>query len=240
MNTEDSLNRVLVLNPNSSASVTQVLDASVAPLRRAGGPLIDCETLIEGPKAIESDDDVSDVAPKVRNFIATCNAGAFVIACFSDPGLALARRASKRPVYSMAECGYAAALTRGSRFGVISILTELLPRHRRHIRALGIESRLAADLPLGLGVFELAQSERVVPKLHDVGRALIRNHSADVLVLGCAGLAAYRSSLEDDLGVPVVEPVQAAISLAVGTLLVSGESITQARAEFPPASAPPS
>ncbi len=180
MNASDAANRILVLNPNSSASVTRLLDESVAPLRRVGGIRIDCVTLDQGPKAVESDDDVSDVAPMVRDFVVGQYAGAFVIACFSDPGLDMARRVTRRPVYGMAECGYAAAITRGGRFGVISILAESLSRHRRYIRALGIESRLATDLPLGLGVLELAQSERVAPRLQRIGHTLISNHGADV------------------------------------------------------------
>lgn len=240
MNASDPANRILVLNPNSSASVTRLLDESVAPLRRAGDIRIECVTLDQGPRAIESDDDVSDVAPKVRDFVAGQDAGAFVIACFSDPGLEMARRATRRPVYGMAECGYAGAMARGGRFGVISILAESLPRHRRHIRALGIESRLAADLPLGLGVLELSQSESVTPRLREIGHALISNHGADVLVLGCAGLAAYRTSLENDLGVPVIEPVQAAVSFALGALMTSAGAVTPGRAESPTGSAPAS
>ena len=240
MSVSDLSAQVLILNPNSSPSVTRMLDDSVAPFRFPGGPEIRCETLNEGPEAIESEEDVLEVAPRVRDFVACHEAGAFVIACFSDPGLAEARSVSRRPVFGMAECGYAAALTRGSRFGVISILADSLPRHRRHIRALGIDSRLAADLPLGIGMRELNQSNRVASKLRGVGRALIHDHDADVLVLGCAGLAAYRAALEADTGVPVIEPVQAAASFAVAALLTGSAPVKSDRAGSPTANAPPS
>lgn len=231
--------RILVLNPNSSESVTRVLDDSLTPLKRAGGPEICCDTLRDAPPAIESDDDVREAAAKVEDYIAARaeDAGAFVIACFSDPGIAGARAATPRPVFGMAECGYAAAMTRGKRFGVISILPESPPRHHRYIRALGIESRLAGDLPLGLKVLELNDPERVAPRLRDVGQALIDNHAADVLVLGCAGLAAYRAELSEALKVPVIEPVQAAVGFALSALLVENE-LRPSRAASPPASAP--
>jgi len=178
-------------------------------------------TLAGGPPAIESDDDVAAAAFLVQSYVAENQqqADAFVIACFSDPGLARARAAVSRPVFGMAESGYLTALARGARFGVVSILAASLPRHRSYIRALGIESRLAGDLPLDLGVLALSDPGTVAPRLREVGEALVGGHGADVLVLGCAGLAGYRAGLEDALGVPVVEPVQAAVAMALGAVM---------------------
>ena len=117
------------------------------------------------------------------------------------------------------ESGYLTALSRGERFGVISILPGALVRHRRHIERIGIGTRLAADLPVGLGVTELADEQRAYPRLCRVGQSLRDEHRADVLLLGCAGMAPYRRRLEEALGVPVVEPVQAAVTLALGAVL---------------------
>lgn len=215
--------RIVVLNPNSSELVTLSIDAALAPLKLAGGPEIECVTLRSGPAAIESDDDVAEVAPFVKKFVRENSiiAGAFVIACFSDPGLESARRSTRTPVFGMAECGYLTALTRGARFGVISILESSIPRHGRYISTLGLESRFAGDLPLGLGVGELTQSGRVRERLIAVGEKLTRNHGADVLVLGCAGLAGYRADFERAVSVPVVDPVQAAVTMAAGTVLTA-------------------
>ena len=44
---------LIVINPNSSETVTQGIDAAVEPLRRFGVP-IRCLTLAEGPPGIES------------------------------------------------------------------------------------------------------------------------------------------------------------------------------------------
>ena len=213
--------RIIVLNPNSSSSVTDTLEQSLTALNACSGPEIRCVTLAEGPPAIESDKDVAAAAPLVESYVAENKrqADAFVIACFSDPGLERARAAVGSPVFGMAECGYLTALARGARFGVVSILAASLPRHRRYIRALGIDSRLAGDLPLDLGVLALNDPDVVVPRLREVGEALVGGHGADVLVLGCAGLAGYRAGLEDALGVPVVEPVQAAVAMALGAVM---------------------
>ena len=211
---------IVVLNPNSSQCVTDALSEALQPLRFAGGPPIRCATLAAGPPAIETDEQVAAVVEPVCDYIRDHQegSGAFVIACFSDPGLPQARRASARPVFGMAECGLLTALAHGRRYGVISILASSLPRHLSYIRALGIESRLAADLPVGLGVLELADHAVALKRMGRVGARLRDEHDADVIVMGCAGMAALRTPLEENLGIPVIEPVQAAVSMAMGAV----------------------
>lgn len=211
---------ILVLNPNSSQSVTDALHTALEPLRFSGGPSIRCATLAEGPPAIETDDHVAGVVEPVCAYVRSNeeSAGAFVIACFSDPGLRQARGTSPRPVFGMAESGLLTALAHGQRFGVISILESSLRRHLSYIRDLGIEGRLAADLPLGLGVLELEDHGFALDRMCAVGARLRDEHGADVVVLGCAGMAALRAPLQAHLGIPVIEPVQAAVSMAMGAV----------------------
>ena len=210
--------RILVINPNSTAAVTRAIDEAMAPLRIVGGPEIVCTTLAEGPPGIESQTDADGVIAPLCRAIGEQEAAcaAFVIACFSDPGLFSAREVSTKPVLGIAECGLLTALTLGHRFGVISILARSVPRHLRYIAAMGLGQRLAADLPIGLGVTELADARTTLRRMIDVGRSLRSDHGADVLVMGCAGMARYRAELETAVGVPVVEPTQAAVVMAIG------------------------
>ena len=55
----------------------------------------------------------------------------------------------------------------------------------------------------------------------DVGKALRERHGADVVVMGCAGMARYRKPLQDEIGIPVVEPTQAAVAMAIGRVRLS-------------------
>ncbi len=213
---------IVVLNPNSSQSVTDALDEGLEQLRFSGGPLIRCATLAQGPPAIESDEQVAAAVEPVCDYLRDHenDAGAFVIACFSDPGLHQGRRASARPVFGMAECGLLTALAHGRRYGVVSILASSLPRHLRAMRDMGIAGRLAADLPLGLGVLELGDRALALERMVTVGSRLRDEHDADVVVLGCAGMAALRTPLEEKLGIPVIEPVQAAVSMAMRAVVL--------------------
>ena len=209
---------IYIVNPNSSQHVTEGIDAAVAPMRAVSPVPIEARTLKEGPPGIESQAHVDGV---VAPLLAHCaaleeEASAFVVACFSDPGLAALREQSARPVLGIAESAVLTAMTLGQRFGIISILSKSIPRHMRYLGAMGVMDRLAADRPLELGVLELQDRARTFERLVTVGQELRDGAGADVLILGCAGMTAYRGDLEARLGLPVVEPCQAAAALAIG------------------------
>ena len=212
------MSRILVINPNSTEAVTRGIDAACEPLRMAVGPAIECVTLKEGPPGIESQQHVDGVvAPLValvRSREADCSA--FVIACYSDPGLHSVREATRKPVLGIMECGLATAMTLGQKIGVIAILQKSIPRHLRAMGAMGLMDRLAAELPVGLGVTELSDEARTLGRMKEVGLRLRDEHGANVIVMGCAGMARYRDALADATGLPVVEPTQAAVAMAVG------------------------
>jgi allantoin racemase len=222
---------IVVINPNSTEAVTRAIDRAVAPLRMAGGPAIECVTLAEGPPGIETQAHVEQVvAPILRRIGERPEAAAFVIACFSDPGLHAAREAAGRPVLGIAECGLLTALTLGERFGIISILPGSVARHRRYVRQLGLDARFAGDLPIGLGVVELSDAGRTLVHLSAIGSELRDHHAADVLVFGCAGMAQYRQEIEAAVGLPVVDPTQAAVTMAIGAVrLARAEAIEAAK-----------
>jgi Asp/Glu/hydantoin racemase len=210
--------RILVINPNSTEAVTRGIDEAVEPLRMAGGPAIECMTLAEGPAGIETQQHVDGVvAPLVRAVRERDrDYDAFVIACYSDPGLHSVRETTKKPVLGISECGILTALTLGQKFGVIAILKQSVARHLRYMGALGVIDRLAAELPVGLSVTELSDEKKTFGRMVEVGKMLRDGHGADVVVMGCAGMARYRKPLQDAIGVPVVEPTQAAVAMAVG------------------------
>jgi len=210
--------RILVINPNSTEAVTRGIDQAVEPLRMPGGPAIDCVTLKEGPPGIETQQHVDGVVAPMLNLMRAKESqyAAFVIACYSDPGLHSLREATRKPVLGIAECGILTALTLGQKFGVIAILQQSIPRHLRYVGALGLSERLAAELPVGLRVVELSDEAKTFGRMVEVGKALRERHGADVLVMGCAGMARYRKPLQDEIGIPVVEPTQAAVAMAIG------------------------
>jgi Asp/Glu/hydantoin racemase len=84
---------------------------------------------------------------------------------------------------------------------------------------MGLQHRFAGELPIGLGVTELEGDPAAVEaRMAEVGGRLVAEHGADVLILGCAGMARYRRPLGERLGVPVLDPSQAAVAQAVAAV----------------------
>ena len=212
--------RIVVITPNSSVDVTDGIDAAMQPLRFSDGPSIDCLTLKAGPPGIETQRHVDSVVGPLCDLIERegNNTDAFVIACFSDPGLHSARETTTRPVMGISESGITTALTLGEKFGIIAILPKGVTRHKRYIRQIGLEGRLAGDRAIGVGVTGLSAEEEVESRMTAVGRKLIEEDGADTLIMGCAGMARYRHRLEDTLGVPVIDPSQAAVADAIAAV----------------------
>lgn len=218
---------LIVINPNSSTAVTAGIDRAVEPLRGLGLP-IRCETLAEGPRGIESQTDADSVIAPMLAMARRMQAEAagFVVACFSDPGLHAMRERASVPVLGIMESAVLTAMTMGHRFGVIAILPNSVPRHLRAFGAMGVTGRLAGDRALGLTVAELSDPCTTRTRMETVGRTLRDTDQADVLIMGCAGMADYRAGLETALGIPVIDPCQAAVSMAIGRIALAATSET--------------
>ena len=213
---------LIVINPNSSQSVTDGIASALSPFEGRGVP-IRCLTLLEGPPGIETQHQADlTIAPMLALADAhEAEAAGYVIACFGDPGLHALRDQTSLPVVGIQEAAVMTALTLGQRFGVIAILPTSIPRHMRAFGAMGVLDRLAGDRALGLGVRELADRDRTLAAMIETGRRLRDEDGANVLITGCAGMAYLREPLEDATGLPVVEPCQAAAAMALGQIALN-------------------
>ena len=187
--------RTLVINPNSNETVTDGLRRSLADF----GPGIDCCTLPDGPFGIESDNDIAAVKPLIIDRIEQSpDYDAYVIACYSDPGLDECRRRFEKPVYGLQRSAIETAAAGGRRFGVLALSDESIARHLRYISQLGFDDQLAGELPLDISVDEAANDPDTMAKIVTTGRRLIGKLGAEVLILGCAGMAAWKEPAEQD------------------------------------------
>ncbi|WP_170606253.1 aspartate/glutamate racemase family protein [Ruegeria arenilitoris] len=212
------MSALIIINPNSSSIVTNSIDQAVDPLRSFGIP-IRCLTLAEGPPGIESQRQADQtINPMLALAAAQKDAAGFVIACFGDPGLHALRDQTALPVVGIQEASVMTALGLGHRFGVIAILPNSVPRHLRAFGGMGVLGRLAGDRPLGLGVADLTDETKSLDAMIATGKRLRDEDGADVLIMGCAGMARYREPLQEATGLPVVEPTQAAASIALGQI----------------------
>lgn len=211
---------ILVINPNSTTSITKAIEESLAPIRALTSIEIDCVDIPTAPSGIESQLDVENAAMAVARVCEASSADAMVVACFSDPGVFLARERTGKPVVGVAESAYLHALTLGTNFGVIAILERAIPRHIRAIRQIGLQDFLAGDRAINVRVADLDGAE-VVDKITEVGRRLRDEDGAQTLILGCSGMARYRAEIADRLGIPVIDPTLAAVVRTISQLMLS-------------------
>lgn len=219
--------KLYILNPNSSAATTSAMQRGAANVLEKLDVDVVFDELQDGPPGIETQAHVEAAAFPVLSRFQSVEADAYVIGCFSDPGLALCRSELSRPVFGIAEAAYLEASTLGSKFGVISIVGASIPRHLRQIRILGLQGSLAGDRSLDLGVKGLEDPEIALPRIIEIGKQLRDVDGASVLVLGCASMGVYRPRIEAALGIPVVDPVQAAIVRAHNALILNYPKATQ-------------
>ena len=210
--------RVLVINPNSSQACSAGISAALDPFRQAGGPVLDVATLHEGPPAIYSWRDWHSVVAPLCDLIGREAADVYVIACASDPGIEAARAVTSRPVLGIFRAAVATAVARAERFGIIALVDSSLARHRAALRAMGLADRLAGEVPLNVSMETLLEPQAAAGALVAAGETL-KALGAETLILGCTGMAHHRAAVQAAVGLPVIDPTQAAGALAAGMVL---------------------
>lgn len=205
---------ILVVNPNSSATVTAAIAQALRPL----GDHFSVTQLDDGPDTIRIDADAARAGEGFAAFAAAHpEAEGFISACFSDPGLDLARARVPQPVTGAQEAAVIEAAAIG-RFGIIALSERAIPRHLARIRAMGLADRLVAELPLpDVSAADSGRDAAVYAQILGLGCRL-RDDGARAVVLGCAGMAELSARLEADLGIRVVEPILAAGRLALARI----------------------
>jgi Asp/Glu/hydantoin racemase len=211
--------RILVINPNSNESVTSGMDRALQSCREKFAVDIFCRTLADGPFGIETDEDIASVVPLVVDEIRGNDAAdAFIIACYSDPGLEESRVVALHPVFGIQESAVSLSATYGRRFGVLALGRESIQRHIAYVRQLGCQEFHAGERPLNVSVEGTVSDPHILQKIIDTGRQLVEEDGAETLILGCAGLAQHRQAAQLELGVPLIDPVEAAVTMAAESL----------------------
>ncbi len=209
--------RILVVNPNSSVACSAGISAALAPFRLPGGPEFAVATLAEGPPAIYDWRDWHGVVDPLCRLVERETADAYVIACASDPGIDAVRAVTGRPVLGVFRSAVAVAVARAENFGVIAVVDASKARHLAALRAMGLERRLAAEVALNVTMETLLQPDAARARLIAAARECAAA-GAGTIILGCTGMAHHRTAVEDAVGVPVIEPCQAAAGIALSVL----------------------
>ena len=184
--------------------------------------MLEVATVAEGPPAIYSWRDWHAVVNPVCRLIEREPADVYMIACASDPGIEAARATTDKPVLGVFRAAVATAAARGERFGVIAIVDASVARHRTALRAMGLEQRLAGEVALNVSMEALLRPDSARARLIAAAQNLAAL-GAESVILGCTGMAHHRAAIEAAVGLPVIEPCQAAAAMAVGMVVSAGQ-----------------
>jgi allantoin racemase len=209
--------RILVINPNTTASMTRkVGDAARAVA--APGTHIDAVNPDFGPVSIEGYfDEAFSVPGLLAEMSKAPDRDAYIIACFDDTGLDAARCRVEAPVIGIGEAAFHMASLIAGKFSVVTTLSRSVPAIEHNLHKYGLSSRCARVRASEVPVLDLEKpGSDARGKISAEIRAAITQDRAEAIVLGCAGMADLAQSLSREHGIPVVDGAAAAVKLCEG------------------------
>lgn len=225
--------RLLVLNPNTSASVTTRLVAAVRGALPPGHTVqLSAATARFGAAYIASEASYTVAAHAVLDAYEADVAAhgapdAVLVGCFGDPGVAALREASGRPVIGLAEAAMRAAQRHGP-YVIVTGGAAWEPMLWRFARAWQLEAAVAGvyTLPDDGAALAAADAADTAAGLRALAQQALRRHpAANRVVLGGAGLAGLAGAMGEGLAVPVIDSVSAGARAALRLLGVGEEPV---------------
>ena len=210
---------IRVINPNTTARMTTLIGRTARAVAAVGTHVIAVNPSFGAP-SIECHHDDAWAAAGVTEQVQlgeSEGADAFVIACFGDPGLHAARELARGPVIGIAEAAFHAASLVATGFSVVTTLKRTCVIAEHLLLQYGFERRCRGIHGTDIAVLELEDpaSDAFDRVLASAQNALDHDRSG-AIVLGCAGMADLCHTLQQRLGVPVIDGVAAAVVLAEG------------------------
>jgi allantoin racemase len=206
--------RILVVNPNTTASMTAKIGAAARRIASPGTEIV-ARNPDKGPASIEGFyDEAMCLAGMLDVIRTTPDADAVVIACFDDTGLDAARCLTDRPVVGIGEAAYHMASMISNRFSVITTLGRSVPALEHNLHRYGLSARCARVRSSEVAVLELEEpGSGARTRISDeIARAKAEDR-AEAIVLGCAGMTDLTEQLGAEHGLPVLDGVVCAVTL---------------------------
>ena len=140
---------------------------------------------------------------------------AIVVACFDDTGVDAVRCLVDVPVIGIGEAAFHAASMIATKFSVVTTLARSVAGIEANLIRYGLNARCvkvrATDIPvLKLEEGDVATTEKIRKEI----QLAITEDKAEAIVLGCAGMADLMAQLTKEFGLPVIDGVACAITMA--------------------------
>lgn len=228
--------KILVVNPNISPSVTELIHAE-AVRSASSGTEITTLTAQFGVAYIETRFEAMIGAYATAEQVAANLPGhdAVVVAAFGDPGLTALREVLPVPVTGMTEAALSTACQLGGKFSIVSISPRMRGWYLDTVHAYHLSTRLASfralnEPPKNVATVQMDQSERLIA----LAEQCVKEDGADVIVLAGAPLAGLARSIKHLLPVPIVDGVSSSIQQAELLVRLSPAKAREGSYALPP------
>jgi allantoin racemase len=208
--------RILVLNVNTSEQMTATIAAAARGAASPGTEIVPLTPRF-GPEAVDGAFE-SYIAAAALMDAAQRHPGeydAIVLAGFGEPGKDGLQELSMAPVIEICEASAHVAQLIGRTYSVVTTLQRSVAMIEDRLRLAGLADRCASVRASGMSTAEVdADPEQAARAVLAEARRAVESDFAEVVCLGCAGLAGLEDTIQAELGVPVVDGVGAAVRLA--------------------------
>lgn len=208
--------RILLLNPNTSRSITDILAAAAMPAAAAGTEIVPV-TAPRGVPYISSRAEAQIGGAIALEMLAEHQGSydAAIIAAFGDPGLFAARELFDVPVVGMSEAAMLTACMLGKRFGIVTFAAAMDAWYRDCVEQHGLADRCAGIRCLG-GEFRAIDGVQAEKEeaLVELANAAVTRDGAEVVILAGAPLSGLAAKVADRIPVPLVDQAAAAVKQA--------------------------
>ncbi|MGN7780039.1 aspartate/glutamate racemase family protein [Mycolicibacterium sp. 22603] len=222
--------RILVANVNTTASMTEAIAESARGVAAPGTEIIgitprfgadSCEGNFESYLAAIAVMDAITSYPEP--FDAVIQAG------YGEHGREGLQELLEVPVVDITEAAASTAMYLGHKYSVVTTLDRTVPLIEDRLKLAGLDARCASVRASGLGVLELeSDPERAVEAIVSQAREAVEKDHAEVICLGCGGMAELEAKVSAATGVPIVDGVRSAVTIAEG-LVRMGLSTSKVR-----------
>ena len=206
--------RILVVNPNTTASMTAKIAAAAQRVAAPGTDIV-ALTSPHGPASIEGYyDEAMSLAGLLQAVREATEFDAVIIACFDDTGLDALRCLTDKPVVGIGEAGYRMAAMLSNKFSVVTTLARSVPALEHNLMRYGMDRQCQRVRSSEVAVLELEHANPAAyQKIEAEIERAISEDRAEAIVLGCAGMADLAQAMSERFGVPVLDGLACAVGL---------------------------
>lgn len=208
--------RLLVVNVNTTTSMTEAI-GDAARAVAAPGTEIEALTPFFGPESVEGNLESHLSAVAVCDRVARYEGpyDAVILAGYGEHGREALQEMCDVPVVDITEAAAQTAMLLGHSYAVVTTLDRTVPLITDRLMIAGLLQRCAAVRAADVPVLELESNpDAAVDAIVEEARHAVEQQRAEVICLGCGGMAGLAERITRELGVPVVDGVAAAVTLA--------------------------